>query len=101
MSGNDCSRCRRTGPIDPLLSVGPFDSRAGSRRWRVGDLLRKGPIEACFDERVPILVLYWGDPAPYVADAHRRGMKVFRQVSVVDEAVARRRPRVDAVIGIA
>ena len=27
-------------------------------------LLRKGQVEACFDERVPILVLFWGDPAP-------------------------------------
>src|SRR5262245_59536238 len=36
-------------------------------------LLRKGQIEACFDERIPILVLFWGDPTPYLADAHRRG----------------------------
>jgi nitronate monooxygenase len=61
-------------------------------------LLRKGQIEACFDERVPILVLFWGDPAPYVADAHRRGMKVFVQVGSVDEAVAAAQAGVDAVI---
>src|SRR6187397_1472303 len=61
-------------------------------------LLRKGQIESCFDERVPILVLFWGDPAPYVADAHRRGMKVFLQVGSVDEAVAAAEAGVDAVI---
>jgi nitronate monooxygenase/enoyl-[acyl-carrier protein] reductase II len=44
-------------------------------------LLRKGQIEACFDEQVPILVLFWGDPAPYVVEAHRRGIKVFLQVA--------------------
>ena len=27
-------------------------------------LLRKGQVEACSDEQVPILVLFWGDPAP-------------------------------------
>ena len=61
-------------------------------------LLRKGQIESCFDERVPILVLFWGDPAPYVADAHRRGMKVFLQVGSVDEAVAAAEAGVDDVI---
>jgi nitronate monooxygenase/enoyl-[acyl-carrier protein] reductase II len=61
-------------------------------------LLRKGQIESCFDERVPILVLFWGDPAPYVADAHQRGMKVFLQVGSVDEAVAAAEAGVDGVI---
>ena len=61
-------------------------------------LLRKGQIEACFDARVPILVLFWGDPAPYVDDAHRRGMKVFLQVGSVGEAVAAAAAGVDAII---
>jgi nitronate monooxygenase len=61
-------------------------------------LLRRGQIESCFDEHVPVLVLFWGDPAPYIADAHRRGMKVFLQVGSVDEAVAGAEAGVDAII---
>jgi NAD(P)H-dependent flavin oxidoreductase YrpB (nitropropane dioxygenase family) len=61
-------------------------------------LLRKGQIEACFDERVRILVLFWGDPAPYVDEAHRRGIKVFLQVGSVSEAVAGAAAGVDAII---
>lgn len=38
---------------------------------------RDETIAACLDAGVPLLVLFWGDPAPYVGDAHRRGMKVF------------------------
>ena len=61
-------------------------------------LLRRGQVEACFDEAVPILVLFWGDPAPYVDDAHRRGIKVFLQVGSVAEAVAGATAGVDAII---
>src|SRR6187397_1618001 len=61
-------------------------------------LLRKGQVEACFDEQVPILVLFWGDPAPYVDEAHRRGIKVFLQVGSVSEAVAGAEAGVDAII---
>src|SRR5262245_21558997 len=32
-------------------------------------------IEICLDELVPLLVFFWGDPQPYVQDAHRRGIK--------------------------
>ena len=32
---------------------------------------QEGQIEICFDEAVPLLVFFWGDPAPYVKDAHR------------------------------
>jgi NAD(P)H-dependent flavin oxidoreductase YrpB (nitropropane dioxygenase family) len=61
-------------------------------------LLRRGQLESCFDERVPILVLFWGDPMPYVDEAHGRGMKVFLQVGSVDEAVAGAKAGVDAII---
>jgi nitronate monooxygenase len=61
-------------------------------------LLRKGQVEACFDERVSILVLFWGDPTPYVDEAHRRGIKVFLQVGSVSEAVAGAEAGVDAII---
>jgi len=61
-------------------------------------LLRNGQIEACLDEEIPILVLFWGDPRPYVKDAQRRGVKVFVQVGSVEEAVAAADAGVDAII---
>lgn len=55
-------------------------------------------IEACFDAAVPVLILFWGDPQPFVADAHRRGMAVVAQVGDADEAVAAADAGVDAVM---
>lgn len=43
-------------------------------------------------------MLFWGDAAPYVDDAHRRGIKVFLQVGSVREAVAGAAAGVDAII---
>jgi nitronate monooxygenase len=61
-------------------------------------LLQEGQIEACLDENIPILVLFWGDPKPYVKEAHRRGTKVFIQVGSVEEAQAAAEAGVDAII---
>ena len=61
-------------------------------------LLQEGQIEACLDEKIPILVLFWGDPRPYVKEAHRRGTKVFIQVGSVEEAQAAAEAGVDAII---
>ena len=61
-------------------------------------LLREGQIDACLDAKVPLLVLSWGDPKPFVAEAHRRGTKVFIQVGSVEEATAAAAAGVDAVI---
>jgi nitronate monooxygenase/enoyl-[acyl-carrier protein] reductase II len=44
------------------------------------------------------LMLFWGDPSPYVRIAHRDGVKVFIQVGSVDEAVRAADAGVDAVI---
>ena len=55
-------------------------------------------VEACFDARVPVLVLFWGDPQPFVADAHKRDMFVVSQVGNADEAVGAADVGVDAVI---
>src|SRR5262245_3159075 len=59
---------------------------------------QEGQIEACLDEHVPLLVLFWGDPTPYVDDAHRRGIKVFIQVGSVEEAQVAAAAGVDAII---
>jgi nitronate monooxygenase len=61
-------------------------------------LLQEGQIEICLDEKIPILVLFWGDPKPYVEEAHRRGTKVFIQVGSVEEAKAAAEAGVDAII---
>ena len=55
-------------------------------------------IDICLDERVPLLVFFWGDPRPYVQEAHRRGIKVFLQVGSVEEARAAAGAGVDGVI---
>jgi NAD(P)H-dependent flavin oxidoreductase YrpB (nitropropane dioxygenase family) len=62
------------------------------------DVLQEGQIEACFDEKIPILILFWGDPTPYVKEAHRRDIKVFIQVGSVEEAAAAAAAGVDAII---
>jgi NAD(P)H-dependent flavin oxidoreductase YrpB (nitropropane dioxygenase family) len=61
-------------------------------------LLEEGQIETCLDEKVPILILFWGDPKPYVEEAHRRGTKVFIQVGSAEEAKAAAAAGVDAII---
>ncbi len=61
-------------------------------------LLQEGQIETCLDEKIPILILFWGDPKPYVEEAHRRGTKVFIQVGSVEEAKAAAEAGVDAII---
>jgi NAD(P)H-dependent flavin oxidoreductase YrpB (nitropropane dioxygenase family) len=55
-------------------------------------------IAICLEERVPLLVFFWGDPQPYVADAHRRGIRVFLQVGSVAEAQAAAAAGVDGII---
>lgn len=61
-------------------------------------LLQEGQIEICLEEQIPILILFWGDPKPYVEEAHRRGTKVFIQVGSVEEAKAAAEVGVDAII---
>src|SRR5438309_5972466 len=60
--------------------------------------IAEGPIEACLELGVPLLVFFWGDPTPYVAPAHARGVKVALQVGSVDEARAAAAAGVDFVI---
>src|SRR5205814_1357686 len=45
-------------------------------------------VAVCLEERVPVLSLFWGDPAPYVVRAHAAGVTVMHQVGSV--AAARR-----------
>jgi NAD(P)H-dependent flavin oxidoreductase YrpB (nitropropane dioxygenase family) len=61
-------------------------------------LLRKGQFEACLERAVPLLVLFWGDPSPYVEAAHSAGTKVFVQVGSVSEALDAVAAGVDGII---
>jgi nitronate monooxygenase len=60
--------------------------------------LQEGQIEACLEEHVPLIVFFWGDPSPYIPEAHRREIKVFVQVGSVAEAKAAAEAGVDGII---
>src|SRR6266540_1953046 len=57
-----------------------------------------GAIAMAIEERVPLLVLFWGDPSPVVEDAHRGWAKVFVQVGSVEEAKSAASSGVDGII---
>lgn len=56
------------------------------------------PVECCLEERVPVLVLFWGDPGPYVERAHAVGTRVVAHVGSADEARAAADAGVDAAM---
>ena len=58
--------------------------------------LLRAEVEAA--SRADFVVLFWGDPGPYVELAHGRGAKVLIQVGSVDEARAAVEAGVDGVI---
>src|SRR5438093_6395910 len=76
--------------------------RALTRKPFGVNLILHFPIEdhvaVCLEERVPVLSLFWGDPAPYVARAHAAGARVLHQVGSVEAARRAARAGVDAVI---
>jgi nitronate monooxygenase len=55
-------------------------------------------VETAIAERVSAVVLFWGDPEPFVEDAHRSGVKVLIQFGSVQEAKRAADVGVDAVI---
>src|SRR5207253_6808811 len=55
-------------------------------------------VSAAITERVAAVVLFWGNPAPYVEEAHRHGVRIIIQVGSLDEAKAAAAAGVDAVI---
>jgi NAD(P)H-dependent flavin oxidoreductase YrpB (nitropropane dioxygenase family) len=61
-------------------------------------LLEGGEVEACIEERVPVLLLFWGDADPHVEKAKRAGIRVFAQVGSVAEAKAAAAAGVDAIV---
>ncbi|HEV8535232.1 MAG TPA: nitronate monooxygenase [Candidatus Limnocylindria bacterium] len=59
---------------------------------------RRSQIDVALELRLPVLVLFWGDPAPFVRSAHDAGTKLLVQVGTVEEAAAAANAGVDAVI---
>lgn len=55
-------------------------------------------VATALEAGVPIIVLFWGDPTPYVEAAHRHGTKVIVQVGSVADAVAAAEAGADVVI---
>jgi len=43
-------------------------------------------VAICLQERVPIISMFWGDPAPVVERAHAVGVKILHQVGSVADA---------------
>lgn len=75
--------------------------RRTSKPFGVGlllPLLQGGEVEACIEEQVPVLLLFWGDPAPHVEKAKRAGVWVCAQVGSVAEAEAVAAAGVDGVV---
>jgi nitronate monooxygenase len=62
------------------------------------ELCQPGQAEACYEERVPLLSLFWGDPAPYIRSAHAAGAKVMIQVGSVEEARAAQAAGADVIV---
>jgi NAD(P)H-dependent flavin oxidoreductase YrpB (nitropropane dioxygenase family) len=61
-------------------------------------LLQGEEVEACVEERVPVLLLFWGDVAPHIQKAKRARIRVFAQVGSVAEAKAAAAAGVDAIV---
>jgi len=60
--------------------------------------MQAGLIDVCLEEQVPLLVFFWGDPTPYVEEAHRHGVTVVVQVGSVEEARAAMAAGVDIIM---
>ena len=77
-------------PIGVNIIIG--ESEEGDRE------LLTDMVAAASALRIGAVILFWGDPAPYIEPAHRHGVKVMIQVGSVEEAKAAADAGVDAVI---
>ena len=60
--------------------------------------LEEGQVEICVEEKVPLLILFWGDPKPFVAKVRGTATRLVIQCGSVDEAKAAADAGVDAVM---
>lgn len=82
-------------PFGANVIIATFDAADADDQDREDTRQR---INAALDERVPLLVLFWGDPSPFVAQAHAHRVKVLVQTGSVEEAKRAAAAGVDAVI---
>src|SRR5947209_17867320 len=85
-------RERTTRPFGVNFIIDERDSSDEDRA------ITRQQVSAAITERVAAVILFWGDPAPYVEEAHRHGVRIIIQVGSVDEARAAAASGVDAVI---
>jgi NAD(P)H-dependent flavin oxidoreductase YrpB (nitropropane dioxygenase family) len=55
-------------------------------------------VKAAIAERPAVVVLFWGDPRPFVDAAHEFGVKLFIQVGSLEEAKSAAEAGVDGII---
>jgi NAD(P)H-dependent flavin oxidoreductase YrpB (nitropropane dioxygenase family) len=55
-------------------------------------------LQVCLEERVPLISLFWGDPAPFVAAIHGAGAQLMQTVGSVAEAKQAARAGADIVL---
>jgi NAD(P)H-dependent flavin oxidoreductase YrpB (nitropropane dioxygenase family) len=82
-------------PFGGNIIIAAFASPYATEQVRA---LRRRQLQSAFDLRVPVVVLFWGDPAPFVEPAHQAGVKLLAQVGSTEEAASAARAGVDAVI---
>ena len=91
-SAIDDIRRRTERPFGVNLIIDDRDSSAEDR-----DELRQQVVAAA-EGHIGAVVLFWGDPSPYIKPVHDQGVRVFIQVGSVDEAEAAAAAGVDLVI---
>jgi NAD(P)H-dependent flavin oxidoreductase YrpB (nitropropane dioxygenase family) len=99
VSSLETALCRELGVSYPVLSVG--SGELTDRPFGVNVILAEledpstpeedrtfieHQIQTALAQRAAAVAFFWGDPLPFVADAHRSGAKVLVQVGPVDEA---------------
>ena len=55
-------------------------------------------LEVCIEERVPVVSLFWSDPAPFVQRCHAAGIVVMLQVGSAEEASRAAAAGVDIIV---
>lgn len=89
-------REQTTRPFGLNVIIAAFEDNSGGDDEDRQEVRRR--INTAVNERVPVLVLFWGDPSPFVGAAHDKGVKVFVQTGSVEEAERAAAGGVDAVI---
>jgi len=55
-------------------------------------------LEVCIEEKVPVVSLFWSDPAPFVQRCHAAGIVVMLQVGSAEEASRAADAAVDIIV---